>query len=82
MTPANVTSVIVPIQCSKGTELNPSLPLEHARELARWSKAESTLRGYRSDGRVLPMVRRRGPSAAPCVAGDGCGLHRGIALAG
>jgi site-specific recombinase XerD len=51
MTSANATEVIGPIQATKGTELNPSPSLEQAREFARHSKAESTIRGYQSDWR-------------------------------
>jgi site-specific recombinase XerD len=51
MTSDDATEVIGPIQTTKGTELNPSPSLDQAREFARRSKAESTLRGYRSDWR-------------------------------
>jgi site-specific recombinase XerD len=51
MTPANGTEVIGPIQDGKGMDLAPSPSLEQAREFARRSKAENTLRGYRSDWR-------------------------------
>jgi len=44
------TEIIGPIQNDKGTDLVPS-SLDKAREFARHSKAESTLRGYRSDWR-------------------------------
>ena len=49
MTPDDATEVVGPIQITKGTEPSPSL--EQAREFARHSKAESTLRGYQSDWR-------------------------------
>ena len=44
------TEITGPIQNGKGTDLVPS-SLDQAREFARHSKAESTLRGYRSDWR-------------------------------
>ena len=44
------TEITGPIQHDKGTDLAPS-SLDRAREFARHSKAESTLRGYRSDWR-------------------------------
>jgi site-specific recombinase XerD len=43
-------AVIGPITSEKGADLVP-LPLDQAREFARHSKAESTLRGYRADWR-------------------------------
>ena len=45
-----VNAVIGPITSEKGADLVP-LPLDQAREFARHSKAESTLRGYRADWR-------------------------------
>jgi len=46
------TEVVGPIIAETGgTDLVPSPSLEQAREFARQSKAESTLRGYRSDWR-------------------------------
>jgi site-specific recombinase XerD len=51
MTPAS-TEVVGPIATeSGGTDLVPSSSLEQAREFARHSKAENTLRGYRTDWR-------------------------------
>jgi len=44
-------AVIGPIQGSKKAEQCPPSALEHAREFARRSKAENTLRGYRADWR-------------------------------
>jgi site-specific recombinase XerD len=44
------TDLIGPIQ-GKGADLVPSPALEQAREFARHSKAENTLRGYRADWR-------------------------------
>ncbi len=51
MTPDN--AVIGPIAANngaKGADMVP-LPLDQAREFARHSKAENTLRGYRADWR-------------------------------
>ena len=45
------TAVIGPIQGSKGADIVPPSALEQAREFARHSKAENTLRGYRADWR-------------------------------
>jgi integrase len=45
------TAVIGPIQGGKGADIVPSPALEQAREFARQSKAENTLRGYRADWR-------------------------------
>ena len=51
MTPAS-TEVVGPITAETGgTDLVPSPSLEQAREFARQSKAENTLRGYRTDWR-------------------------------
>jgi integrase len=51
MTPVS-TEVVGPITAETGgTDLVPSPSLEQAREFARQSKAESTLRGYRTDWR-------------------------------
>jgi hypothetical protein len=48
------TEVVGPIIAETGgTDLVPSPSLEQAREFARQSKAESTLRGYRSDWRIF-----------------------------
>jgi len=47
MTPEGITG---PVQ-GTGADLVPSPPLEQAREFIRASKAESTLRGYKSDWR-------------------------------
>jgi site-specific recombinase XerC len=44
------TAVIGPIQ-GKGADIVPSPSLDQAREFARHSKAENTLRGYRADWR-------------------------------
>jgi len=44
------TAVICPIQGTKGADIVPP-SLEQAREFARRSKAENTLRGYRADWR-------------------------------
>src|SRR5690242_14227839 len=44
------TAITGPIRPDKGTDLAPS-SLDRAREFARNSKAENTLRGYRSDWR-------------------------------
>jgi len=43
--------VIGPIMGGKGADIVPSPALEQAREFARQSKAETTLRGYRADWR-------------------------------
>jgi site-specific recombinase XerD len=43
--------VVALIPEEKGTDVVPSTSLEQAREFARQSKAESTLRGYRTDWR-------------------------------
>lgn len=45
------TAVIGPIQGGKGADSIPSLPLDQVREFIRASKAENTIRGYRSDWR-------------------------------
>jgi site-specific recombinase XerD len=45
------TAVIGPIQGDTGADIVPSPALEQAREFARQSKAENTLRGYRADWR-------------------------------
>jgi len=45
------TAVIGPIQGTKGADIVPPSSLEQAREFARRSKAENTLRGYRADWR-------------------------------
>jgi len=47
----DATEVISPVLDREGTELAPSPSMEQAREFARHSKAESTLRGYQSDWR-------------------------------
>src|SRR5512132_1293964 len=44
------TEITGPLQSGKGADLVPS-SLDQAKEFARHSKAESTLRGYRSDWR-------------------------------
>src|SRR5579872_6039512 len=44
------TEMVGPVQHDEGTDLVPS-SLDRAREFARHSKAENTLRGYRSDWR-------------------------------
>ena len=49
MTPA--IEVIGPIEGCEGAVLVPSPSLDRAREFARQSKAENTLRGYRTDWR-------------------------------
>jgi len=51
MTPTNPSAVIGPIQGTKGADIVPPSSLEQAREFARRSKAENTLRGYRADWR-------------------------------
>ena len=43
------SSEVVAVNPTKGADLVPSLSLERAREFARQSKAENTLRGYRGD---------------------------------
>jgi integrase len=43
--------IIGPIQGGKGADIVPPSALERAREFARRSKAENTLRGYRADWR-------------------------------
>jgi site-specific recombinase XerD len=45
------TAVVGPIQGTKGADIVPPSSLEQAREFARQSKAENTLRGYRADWR-------------------------------
>jgi site-specific recombinase XerD len=45
------TAVVGPITGTKGADIIPSPALEQAREFARRSKAENTLRGYRADWR-------------------------------
>src|SRR2546425_1084995 len=45
------TKIIGPVQGSKGADLVPLPSLEQVREFIRASKAENTLRGYRSDWR-------------------------------
>jgi site-specific recombinase XerD len=45
------TEIIGPIQGGKGADIVPPSSLEQAREFARRSKAENTLRGYRADWR-------------------------------
>src|SRR5579872_4673126 len=44
------TEMVGPVQHDEGTDLVPS-SLDRAREFARHSKAENTLRGYRTDWR-------------------------------
>src|SRR5690242_2004745 len=44
------TAVVGPIQQAEGADIAPP-PLDRAREFARLSKAENTLRGYRADWR-------------------------------
>jgi integrase len=46
-----VMQIVGPINQTGGTDLVPSPSLEQAREFARHSKAENTLRGYRTDWR-------------------------------
>jgi len=43
--------VIGPIAVDQGADIVPSPALDRAREFARLSKAENTLRGYRADWR-------------------------------
>ena len=50
MTESNL-EVIGPIQGSTGADIVPPSALDQAREFARRSKAENTLRGYRADWR-------------------------------
>src|SRR4051812_19988102 len=46
----SMTEIIGPVQ-ELGADIAPSPPMDQAREFIRASKADSTLRGYRSDWR-------------------------------
>lgn len=60
-------AVIGPITSEKGADLVP-LPLDQAREFARHSKAESTLRGYRADWRhFCEWCQAHGTAALPAT---------------
>lgn len=65
MTPDNV--MIGPVQ-DDGADLAPPFPLDLAREFARQSKAENTLRGYRADWRdFCAWCERHGACAVPAT---------------
>jgi len=59
------SEVIGPVQ-GKGTDIVPSLSLDQVREFIRASKAESTLRGYKSDWRhFCQWCERRSIDVSP-----------------
>src|ERR1700678_4342643 len=60
-------AVIGPIGSSKGADIVPP-SLDQAREFARHSKAENTLRGYRADWRdFCAWCELHGPSPLPAI---------------